>query len=160
MLEESQEKPTHKRAASYIARDTLLDQLRNREIPCQEAFDTLFGIQNLLWLVVALALLRIPILRVLSGRFPVDLGFLEWSLEGYRGTLIMFVLMMLSCYLFYFLHWLSANGVLHVRLCDVLFRLFSLLMLILPFKWISFRQLSPVPSFFLVLQVSIGVVVF
>ncbi|GJQ15028.1 hypothetical protein GpartN1_g6819.t1 [Galdieria partita] len=150
MLEEN--KSTHKRAASYIARDTLLDQLRNQQIPCQEAFDTLFGIQNLLWLVVALALLRIPVLRVLRGQSPVDLGFLEWSFEGYRGTMIMFVLMMLSCYLFYLLHWLSAKAILHVRLCDVLFRLMSLLMLILPFKWISFRQLSPVPSFFLVLQ--------
>ncbi|GJD11332.1 hypothetical protein Gasu2_54720 [Galdieria sulphuraria] len=60
--------------------------------------------------------------------------------------------MMWSCYLFYLLHWLNAKGVLHVRLADVLFRLMSLLMLILPFKWISFRGLSPVPSFFLVLQ--------
>jgi len=153
MVEETPGTSQHKRAPSYIARDTLLDQLRNQQIPCQEAFNTLFGIQNLLWLVVALALLRIPVLRVLRGRSPVDLGFLEWSLEGYRGTLTMFVLMMLSCYLFYLLHWLNTKGVLHTRLCDVLFRLISLFMLVLPFKWIHYKQLSPVPSFFLVLQV-------
>jgi hypothetical protein len=152
MVEETPGTSQHKRAPSYIARDTLLDQLRNQQIPCQEAFNTLFGIQNLLWLVVALALLRIPVLRVLRGRSPVDLGFLEWSLEGYRGTLTMFVLMMLSCYLFYLLHWLNTKGVLHTRLCDVLFRLISLFMLVLPFKWIHYKQLSPVPSFFLVLQ--------
>eukprot|EP00871_Galdieria_phlegrea_P001096 jgi/Galph1/1988/GphlegSOOS_G641.1 len=129
MLEEQEVKNLHKRAPSYVARDTLLDQLRNQQIPCQEAFHTLFGVQNLLWLIVALALLRIPVLRLLRGQPPVDLGFLQRSLEGYKGTIIMFVLVMSSCYLFFLLRWLTTRGHIHPRLADVLFRVMSLMLL-------------------------------
>jgi len=139
--------------AEFLPRDSIFEQLEKEVLPPEEVPRTLYGIQNALWLLVALAFVRPPLIRLIRREWPViDVDFLRWIFSGFGTTFAMYLVMCTATSISFALHWLTLRGFLAVATRETLFRLAQCAHLVLTCRWIVNSTLSPCPSFALVMQ--------
>jgi len=135
-----------------IARNSIFEQLETNTYPVERVPDTLYGVQNALWMIVGLALIKIPVVRMLNNQFPIDLSLLQWCFTGFGKTMLVYALMTIGSLATFFLQRLAVLQWLSPASFELLYRLTLYVHLVWTNRTIVGSELSPIPSFFLCTQ--------